>query len=102
MNHRSCNDTGCCGGSRAFRLRWRPGYVSASVGGPLYDDGFYDGYYGPFYDGYWAGDGGFYYSTGRGRPFLRDGANHFRRDAAQGFRSFHHRHVAHPGEPGRG
>ncbi len=85
---------GACGGDA--------GYVSASVGGPIYDDGFYDGYYGPFYDGYWGGDGFFYYSGGRDRPFLRDEAHHFRREGAQGFRAFHHRHIAHPGEPGRG
>src|SRR5271156_6344221 len=69
------------------------GYVSASVGDPVYYDGFYDGYYGPLYDGYWGDDNFFYYSGGRGRPFARDEARHFRQDAAPGFNSFHHAHM---------
>lgn len=56
--------------------------------GPVGFDGYYDDSYGPFYDGYW-GDGGFYYSTGEGRPYQLDRANHFRHDAAGGFHGVH-------------
>lgn len=56
--------------------------------GPIGFDGFYDDAYGPFYDGYW-GDGGFYYSTGEGRPYQLDRGNHFRHDAFDGFHAFH-------------
>lgn len=56
--------------------------------GPIGYDGFYDNYYGPFYDGYW-GDGGFYYSTGEGRPYQLDRGNHFRHDSFDGFSPFH-------------
>jgi hypothetical protein len=60
-----------------------------------YYQGYYDGYYGPLYSGYWAPDGFFYYSVGRGRPFIRDDAHHFRRDAFTGYHHFrvrdHHR-----------
>jgi len=51
-------------------------------------DGYYDGFYGPFYDGYW-GDGGFYYSTGEGHPYVRDEGNHFRSAPAEGMSPFH-------------
>jgi hypothetical protein len=65
----------------------------ATADGPIYYDGYYDGYYGPMYDGYWGDDGFFYYSGGRGQPFVRDAGNHFRRDAAGGFSSFHNAHM---------
>jgi hypothetical protein len=55
---------------------------------PIGYEGYYDGTYGPFYDGYW-GDGGFYYSTGEGRPYVRDEANHFRREGGDGMTAFH-------------
>jgi hypothetical protein len=72
----------------------------ASVDGPVYYDGYYDGYYGPNYDGYWGDDNSFYYSGGGGQPFVRDEGNHFRRDAAPGFNSFHHAHMGpHTGHP---
>ncbi len=74
------------------------GCVSAD--GPVYYDGYYDGYYGPMYDGYWGDDNFFYYSGGRGQPFVRDGGNHFRRAAAGGFNSFQNAHRGpHPGHP---
>lgn len=49
------------------------------------DAAYYDGFYGPFYNGYWGPDGAFYYSTGRGRPYLRDDARHFRHERHDGF-----------------
>ena len=52
-------------------------------------DGFYDDFYGPFYDGYWRGDGHFYYRPGPRRPFIRDDAGHFRRDAFAGGHPIH-------------
>ncbi len=55
---------------------------------PIGYDGFYDDAYGPFYDGYW-GDGGFYYSTGEGRPYVLDRDNHFRHESGEGFHAFH-------------
>lgn len=55
---------------------------------PVAYDGYYDDFYGPFYDGYW-GDGGFYYSTGEGRPYVRDEGNHFRHESMDGMHSFH-------------
>src|ERR1700761_9550505 len=55
---------------------------------PVGYDGYYDDFYGPFYDGYW-GDGGFFYSTGPGVPFVIDSGNHFRHENAAGFHSFH-------------
>lgn len=77
------------------------GCVSAD--GPVYYDGYYDGYYGPLFEGYWGDDDFFYYSRGRGQPFVRDDGNHFRRVAAAGFRSFHNAHTGphtgHPHEP---
>jgi hypothetical protein len=82
------------------------GYVSAGVGGPVYYDGYYDGYYGPLHDGYWGDDNFFYYSGGRGRPFVRDEGGHFRRDAAGGYNAFHQAHAGphtnHPHEPAHG
>ena len=73
----------------------------ASGDGPAYYyDGYYDGYYGPMYDGYWGDDNFFYYSGGRGQPFVRDDGNHFRRDGAAGFNSFHNAHMGpHTGHP---
>jgi len=56
--------------------------------GPIGFDGYYDDAYGPFYDGYW-GDGGFYYSTGEGRGYQLDRANHFRHEASDGFHAVH-------------
>lgn len=44
---------------------------------------YYDDAYGPFYDGYWAGDV-FWYSPGRGRPYIRDEAHHFHHNPAPG------------------
>jgi hypothetical protein len=76
------------------------GYVTAGPDGPVYYDGYYDGYYGPLYDGYWGDDNYFYYSGGRGRPYVRDEGNHFRRDSAAGFNNFHHAHNGpHTGHP---
>lgn len=49
----------------------RGGYASLDY------DAYYDDAYGPFYDGYWGADGGFYYRNGPGRPFGRDGGDHF-------------------------
>src|SRR5262249_53306833 len=65
--------------------------VTGYESGITYADGFYDNSYGPVWSGYWGPDGAFYYSQRRGRPFVRDDANHFRRDAADGFRAFHMR-----------
>lgn len=67
----------------------------ATYGG--YDAGgfnaYYDDAYGPFYDGYWRGDV-FFYSPGRGRPFIRDEAHHFHRAPGAGFHGVHgHRHA---------
>jgi hypothetical protein len=72
----------------------------ASTDGPVYYDGYYDGSYGPLYDGYWGDDNFFYYSGGRGQPFVRDESNHFRHDPASGFSSFHNAHMGpHTGHP---
>jgi len=66
-----------------------------------YGDGFnayYDDAYGPFYDGYWGRDNFFWYSPGRGRPFVRDEGRHFHRAPGAGFHGVHggrhpfHRH----------
>jgi hypothetical protein len=65
-----------------------PRHYAAYDHNPIGYDGFYDGYYGPFYDGYW-GDGGFYYSTGEGRPYVRDDGNHFRHESGAGMTPFH-------------
>lgn len=63
--------------------------------GPTFGSGlvYYDSYYGPYYNGYWARDGFFYYSPGRGRPFIRDEGRHFRRGPGSGF----HGERTHPG-----
>jgi len=50
-------------------------------GGPAY----YDDFYGPYADGYWGHDNFYYYRGGRGRPYVRDDAHHFRRAQAPGF-----------------
>ena len=65
----------------------------ATADGPVYYDGYYDGYYGPLYDGYWGDDNFFYHSGSKGQPFIRDENNHFRRDPATGFNSFHNAHM---------
>lgn len=52
-------------------------------------DGFYDDFYGPFYDGYWRRDGHFYYRPGPRRPFVRDDAGHFHREAFAGGHPVH-------------
>lgn len=61
-----------------------------------YDGGgynaYYDNAYGPFYDGYWGGGDVFWYSTGRGRPFIRDEGHHFHHSADAGFHGVHGRH----------
>jgi hypothetical protein len=58
----------------------------ASYGG--YDRGgfnaYYDDAYGPFYDGYWGRDHAFWYSSGRGRPYVRDNGHHFGRAPGTG------------------
>ena len=70
------------------------GYYDQAGGGVYYEhspsgyDGFYDDFYGPFYDGYW-GDGGFWYSTGEGRPYQLDRDNHFRHEGWDGGHAFH-------------
>jgi hypothetical protein len=56
-----------------------PGYG----GGALAYNAYYDDAYGPYYDGYWGRDGGFWYSTGRGAPYLRDSGQHFQRTAGE-------------------
>lgn len=72
----------------------------ASVDGSVYYDGYYDGYYGPLYDGYWGDDNFFYYSGGRGQPFIRDEGNHFRHNPGAGLSSFHNAHSGpHAGHP---
>jgi hypothetical protein len=72
----------------------------ASADGPVYYDGYYDGYYGPLYDGYWGDDNLFYYSGGRGQPFVPDKGNHFLHSAAPGLNSFHSAHAGpHTGHP---
>jgi len=72
----------------------------AGADGPVYYDGYYDGYYGPLYDGYWGDDNSFYYSGGRGQPFVPDKGNHFQHSAAPGFNSFHNAHMGpHTGHP---
>jgi hypothetical protein len=48
-------------------------------------DAFYDGHYGPFYNGYWSKEGAFFFSTGPGRPYVRDDGGHFRRLNSDGF-----------------
>jgi hypothetical protein len=58
-----------------------PGYGYG--GGSLAYNAYYDDAYGPYYDGYWGRDGGFWYSSGRGAPYLRDGGEHFRRSAVE-------------------
>ena len=67
--------------------------------GPYFggDTAYYDDSYGPFYNGYWGNDGFFYYSSGRGSPFIRDEAHHFRHDNGGGF----HGVRTHPGWVGR-
>jgi hypothetical protein len=52
------------------------------------DIAYYDNSYGSIYDGYWGGDGAYYYTPARGGAYVRDEAHHFRRDAAEGYRSF--------------
>jgi hypothetical protein len=54
--------------------------------GPYFggDMAYYDDSYGPFYNGYWGHDGSFYYSAGRGRPYVRDSGGHFRHDMPGG------------------
>jgi hypothetical protein len=54
-------------------------------------DAWYDGGYGPYYDGYWQGDV-YWYSPGRGRPYVRDDNHHFRRDRGTGFHGVRGRH----------
>ena len=56
-----------------------------------YADGYYDDAYGPFYDGYWGPDSAFYYRNGPTGDYVRDSGNHFRRDNAQGYHTFHAR-----------
>jgi hypothetical protein len=62
---------------------YRSGYASLDY------DAYYDDAYGPFYDGYWGDDGGFYYRSGRGRPFGRDGGDHFHHSPGGGFHGVH-------------
>jgi hypothetical protein len=67
-----------------------------------YDSGgfnaYYDDAYGPFYDGYWGRDHNFWYSTGRGRPYVRDEGHHFGHAPGGGMHGVHgsrgmfHRH----------
>jgi len=54
-------------------------------------DGYYDDAYGPWYDGYWGPDDSFYYRANETDTFHRDDAGHVRRDAAQGYHTFHGR-----------
>jgi hypothetical protein len=59
-------------------------------------DAWYDGAYGPFYDGYWQGDA-YWYSPGRGRPYVRDDGRHFRHDRGDGFHGVRGRRGHHDG-----
>ena len=63
----------------ALALGGCAGYDYDSAGYSAY----YDDAYGPFYDGYWRGDD-YFYSTGRGRPFIRDEGHHFHRGPMEG------------------
>jgi hypothetical protein len=65
-----------------------PYYGPGPGPGPIAYDGWYDGYYGPIYDGYWRG-GHFWWRDADGHPYRRDDANHFRREAAEGFNHVH-------------
>ena len=56
-----------------------------------YYDGYYDDYYGPVSYGYWGPDNYFYYSTTVSGPYIRDDAQHFRREAVSGAHRFHMR-----------
>jgi len=55
-----------------------PGVVEGSA--------FYDDHYGPVYDGYWTAAGEYFFSTGPGRPYVRDDGHHFSRVMGAGFR----------------
>lgn len=67
-----------------------------------YDDAgfnaYYDDAYGPFYDGYWRG-GHFFYSPGRGRPYIRDEGGHFQRAPGGSMHGVHGSH-GHAGSGG--
>jgi len=67
--------------------------TTGDAGANAYQEGYYDGYYGPFRDGYWGADGLFYYSTPDGHAFVRDDSHHFRRDEAPGYHHFRQRHI---------
>ena len=56
--------------------------------GGNYDDGYYDGFYGPFDDGYWGNDGFFWY-TDRSHAWHRDDGGHFHHDAGRGWNHVH-------------
>ena len=47
---------------------------------------FYDDFHGPFYNGYWSAAGEYFFSTGPGRPYVRDDGHHFSRVMNAGFR----------------
>src|SRR6185436_3789061 len=64
-----------------------PGYYGGSGyydGGLIYNEPFYDSFYGPIYDGYWGPDNYFYYQLRIGGGYVRDYNRHFRRDYFSG------------------
>jgi hypothetical protein len=70
----------------AYDYGYPYGYgVAAGYGPPIY----YDDFYGPYWGGYWGPDGGFWFSTGPGRPFVRDAGGHFRSFGGIGFYRVH-------------
>lgn len=58
-------------------------YGPRHLHGPSYA-AYYDDAYGPIYSGRWDSDG-FYYRTAPDGAWIRDGGNHFRRDAYNGY-----------------
>jgi hypothetical protein len=47
---------------------------------------YYEGFYGPYWDGYWGPDGFFYFYDVDGHRYRRDDHDHFRHNAAPGYR----------------
>jgi hypothetical protein len=80
---------GACAGDEYARSAGGLGVSVAYADGPMGYDGYYDDAYGPFYDGYWGGDGAYYYSSGEGQAYHRDGGHHFRHDSNAGFHPVH-------------
>lgn len=76
---------GACAYGGDYGPRLGPGFYEHH---PIAYDGYYDGAYGTVYDGYW-GDGGYYYSTREGGPYVHDDGGHFRQTEGAGFTAFH-------------